>query len=637
MIKADQWKPIGIQAMEDAALRAVRSETAASVVAGPGAGKTELLAQRVCFLLQTGTCPTPRRILAISFKRDAASNLQKRVKERAGALASRFDSFTFDAFSKGIVDRFLPALPQHLRPTDDYEIVSPTKKEVERFLQTLKAPPPDLGTSFQVGSLDADAFIRNYVVGGPLSVFPRKPTRLEIWAAQQMWDQFLKQTTSQLTFPMIGRLAEQLLRILPAMASALRETYSYVLLDEFQDTTHVQYDFLCTAFLESASILTAVGDHRQRIMGWAMALDDAFAKFDKDFKAKRELLLMNYRSSPELVRIQEFLIRALDPSCPIPASARKPSELKDHCQILVFTDHGVEARYLAARVKATIKQDGVSPRDICILVKQKTDVYASEILASLEKAGIRARNESELQDLLTEPVAQLLIAFVKLAVTKRAPAEWAQATNILALARRVDSDSSEMSKIESEVVAIGKRLKQSLASVTDATALEAVLRKVVTVVGESSLKAIYHQYRRGTFFSKLVVQLSAALWRSYELRMTWPLAVDDVVGKDVLPVMTIHKSKGLEYHTVIFVGLEDSAFWNYKKQSGEDTCTFFVAFSRAKERVLFTFSRQRTTRATIPHEPQSASSIRPLYDLLKAAGVKQYGIEQWPPPSKRPA
>ena len=637
MIKADQWKPIGILAMEDAALRAVRSETAASVVAGPGAGKTELLAQRVCFLLQTGSCPTPRRILAISFKRDAASNLQKRVKERAGVLASRFDSFTFDAFSKGIVDRFLPALPQHLRPTDDYEIVSPTKKEVERFLQTLKAPPPDLGTSFQVGSLDADAFIRNYVVGGPLSVFPRKPTRLEIWAAQQMWDQFLKQTTSQLTFPMIGRLAEQLLRILPAMARALRETYSYVLLDEFQDTTHVQYDFLCTAFLDSASILTAVGDHRQRIMGWAMALDDAFAKFDKDFKAKRELLLMNYRSSPELVRIQEFLMRALDPSCPIPTSARKPSELKDHCQILIFTDHGVEARYLAARVKATIKQDGVSPRDICILVKQKADVYASEILASLEEAGIRARNESELQDLLTEPVAQVLIAFVKLAVIKRAPAEWAQATNILALARRVDSDSSEMSMIENQVVAIGKRLKQSLASVTDATALEDVLRRVVRVVGESSLKAIYHQYRRGTFLSKLIVQLSAALWRSYELRKTWPLAVDDVVGKDVLPVMTIHKSKGLEYHTVIFVGLEDSAFWNYKKQSGEDTCTFFVAFSRAKERVLFTFSRQRTTRANIPHEPQSASSIRPLYDLLKAAGVKQYGIEQWPPPSKRPA
>ena len=150
---------------------------------------------------------------------------------------------------QSIVDRFLPALPPHLRPTDDYEIVSPRKKDVERFLQTLKAPPSNLGTSYQVGSLDPDAFVRDYVVGGPLSVSPKKPKRVETWAAQQVWKQFLKQTTSQLTFPMIGRLAEQLLRILPAMGRALRETYSYVLLDEFQDTTHVQYDFLCTAFL----------------------------------------------------------------------------------------------------------------------------------------------------------------------------------------------------------------------------------------------------------------------------------------------------------------------------------------------------------------------------------------------------
>lgn len=545
MIKAEQWKPIGIPGMEDAALRAVRSKTATPVVAGPGAGKTELLAQRVCFLLQTGACPTPRRILAISFKRDAASNLQTRVRERAGALASRFDSFTFDAFCKSIVDHFLPALPPHLRPTDDYEIASPTKKDVEGFLQTLKAPPPNLGTSYQVGSLDPDAFVRDYVVGNPLSAAPEKPKRVETWAAQQMWEQFLKQTTSQLTFPMIGRLAEQLLRMLPAMARALRETYANVLLDEFQDTTHVQYDFLCTAFLGSASILTAVGDHRQRIMGWAMALDDAFARFDKDFSAKREVLLMNYRSSVELVRIQEYLIRALDPSCAIPTSARKPSKLNDHCEILLFTDHQVEARYLAARVKATLKRDGVSPRDICLLVKQRPEIYASEILAALEKAGIRARNESELQDLLTEPVAQMLIAFMKLAVAKRAPPEWTQATNILALARRVDDDSGEMNKIENEVMAISKRMKQSLVAVTDVANLEKVLRGVVRAVGESSLKAIYQQYRRGAFFSRLIKQLSAALWRSYESRQTWPMAVDDLVGTDVLPVMTIHKGKNI--------------------------------------------------------------------------------------------
>ena len=59
------------------------------MVAGPGAGKTEFLAQRACFLLETGRCRHPKRILAISFKRDAAINLAERVRSRAGGEALR--------------------------------------------------------------------------------------------------------------------------------------------------------------------------------------------------------------------------------------------------------------------------------------------------------------------------------------------------------------------------------------------------------------------------------------------------------------------------------------------------------------------------------------------------------------------
>src|SRR5215468_11328786 len=99
------WRPVGVESLEPAAERAVRSSSNTVVVAGPGAGKTELLAQRACFLLQTGTCEWPFRILAISFKRDAARNLGDRVRLRCGhELSARFDSFTFDSFAKRLVD-----------------------------------------------------------------------------------------------------------------------------------------------------------------------------------------------------------------------------------------------------------------------------------------------------------------------------------------------------------------------------------------------------------------------------------------------------------------------------------------------------------------------------------------------------
>jgi DNA helicase-2/ATP-dependent DNA helicase PcrA len=127
--KIDAWRPAGVT-LEDAALRAVKSVNNTLVIAGPGAGKTELLAQRASFLLETGLCPPPRRILAISFKRDAATNLEDRVVRRIGRqLAARFDSMTFDAFAKDLIDRFRLALPREYRPTGDYAVLTDDFKD----------------------------------------------------------------------------------------------------------------------------------------------------------------------------------------------------------------------------------------------------------------------------------------------------------------------------------------------------------------------------------------------------------------------------------------------------------------------------------------------------------------------------
>ena len=99
-----EWRPTVISELEEAAWEVLRSWSNKVVIAGPGAGKTELLAQRACYLLQTGIVKADRRILAISFKRDAAKNLKDRVGQRCDTKdAARFDSLTFDAFAKGLL------------------------------------------------------------------------------------------------------------------------------------------------------------------------------------------------------------------------------------------------------------------------------------------------------------------------------------------------------------------------------------------------------------------------------------------------------------------------------------------------------------------------------------------------------
>jgi superfamily I DNA/RNA helicase len=80
--------------------------------------------------------------------------------------------------------------------------------------------------------------------------------------------------------------------------------------------------------------------------------------------------------------------------------------------------------------------------------------------------------------------------------------------------------------------------------------------------------------------------------------------------------MTIHKSKGLEYHTVIFIGLDDGAWWSFAGDEIEATAGFFVAFTRAKQRVIFTYCDKRGSRTT----------IATLYYMLGKAGVSTLQI-----------
>jgi superfamily I DNA/RNA helicase len=192
-VRPEDWTPIGVDELEANAITVVRSTGNRSVIAGPGTGKTELLAQRAAYLLQTGTSPAPQRILAISFKRDAASNLGARVRKRCHRQhAGRFDSMTFDAFAKGLLDRFGQALPERWRPSPDYEIMFPTDRGYRDFLQqSLGAPPKSVGTYADIMALTVKQFERRHLFGSPLPVDGWSEPSPGEWAADQYWQSSL--------------------------------------------------------------------------------------------------------------------------------------------------------------------------------------------------------------------------------------------------------------------------------------------------------------------------------------------------------------------------------------------------------------------------------------------------------------
>ena len=105
----------------------------------------------------------------------------------------------------------------------------------------------------------------------------------------RVWSLLLKGfngNKATLTFKMIMMLAIYIVKTNPHIKRALHITYSYVFLDEFQDTTDIQYDLVKECFFGSNTKITAVGDNKQRIMVWAGAVKRIFNIFCDEWNPK---------------------------------------------------------------------------------------------------------------------------------------------------------------------------------------------------------------------------------------------------------------------------------------------------------------------------------------------------------------
>ena len=615
MINQKKWRPIAIDELEPAAWEVVRSRANKVVIAGPGSGKTELLAQRACFLLQTGIVRSPRRILALSFKRDAAKNLKDRVSQRCDtADAARLDSLTFDGFAKSLLDRFYLALAEQWQPSSNYKIVCPNNQTFSDFLNALDHPPPQIATLADLQAVPRLTFQQKAILGNPLPENGIVATNASTWAASKWWEDSLRgHTQSQLTFPMIGRLVEFVIRTNPKIRQAIRATYSDVFLDEFQDTTHVQYDLVKTIFLGSNRVLTAVGDNKQQIMRWAMALDDPFSVFEADFGAKRIHLARNYRSSPELVRIQHKIALELDAASEPPDSRVAGEFPQDPCEVLEFSTAEDEGKHLAKLIGTAISKGELGPRDFAVLVRQQASQYAGQLKSLFQESGVRLRDESELQNILAERLTEILLTFLRCGSLKRAGHYWTDCARIVVSVWGSDTENDHEGRLlRHELGKFQSVLRDKMVELpTSPEQLREIIDAVVDFLGEDNIKLTYSAYQQGDWYTQVINNIVNYLFQSCQTYTDWPSALNDFEGLTSVPLMTIHKSKGLEYHTVIFLALDDQAWWTFRQEPEEGRSTFFVAFSRAKQRVVFTYCKQRGGR----------SNVESLYAILRSAGV----------------
>jgi superfamily I DNA/RNA helicase len=605
LVDPEAWRPAGIDDLEPAAWTALRHPGSTSVVAGPGAGKTEFLAQRAAYLLQTGKCPPPFRILAISFKRDAAEILSARVRKRCTPeQAARFVSMTFDSFTKGLVDRFALALPALWRPTKPYTIAFARDRDIRDVLDRarLSARP---GWQAEIAGIPARSFESTYV--GSLRLPPdaaQAATGAEFAVERWCAENLRRPGQSTVTFTMLNRLAELLLRTRLPIRRALLVTYPFVFIDEFQDTTYAQFDFLHSVFGGSQTVITAVGDDKQRIMVWAGARVDAFARFERDFSAQRIALRLNFRSSPDLIRIQHVVARALDAGA-IETQPRAARAIDGEvAEIWNFAAEQDEADQVASWIAEDIRTRGTSARDYALLVRQTADRFQQQLAESMEANGLRIRNESKaigqttLQDLLVEEVTGIGIAVLRLAARRRAPEAWNIAIEAVQRLRNADPEdeiachNAEKSLTEF-LTRIRTRMSETPPSIESA---RDIANELMQFLDLNALARTLPQYGTGEALSIAVEAFRLHLEASAQGAADWNDCLDIFEGLNQVPLMTVHKSKGLEYDTVLFLGLDDRMWWSHSAGDPEGIATFFVGLSRATARHFHLLRDTRSPR-----------------------------------------
>ena len=525
MISAEQWIPADGLTLEPNAMKAAKEQDKClALTAGPGAGKTEMLAQRADFLFRTGTCRYPKRILAISFKVDASTNLKERVKRRCGSeLASRFDSYTFHAFAKRIIDRFRIVLSSD------------------------------------------DALSENYSIGDR------------------------KVTGTQITFNDLVPLAIEILKNSSIARNVIRQTYSDVFLDEFQDCTDLQYELIKLAFQGTSARLTAVGDTKQKIMGWAGALEGVFETFAQDFSAEPLNMYRNFRSKPRLLRLQNRIIQNLDPNFVMPEEL-----LRGHAgEILLceFENDIEEAESIVKCISEWIYDEKIPLHEIAILVSKQAESYAAVIMKNLEEKNIPYRNEQQLQDISTEPITKLIIDYLLCLYGTREPQSWMRLQE--QMLPFVDDEELEFSKQHhlQDFIINQKKIIEKYEKVSGKfTCWRDVIDPFINQLSIETITALSPDYESESRLREIVNSTITKIQELLEKESDLIKVLKSFLDDQAIRIMTIHKSKGLEFHSVIMLAVENETFWGKKDA---ERCAFFVGVSRAKQRLLITYSKER--------------------------------------------
>ena len=381
---------------------AIEARTPALIVAGPGSGKTSTLIGRVTYLTREQDVE-PRHILALTFSRKAAQEMQERLQSALPPGITGPTVSTFHAFCAELLREHGPRVG--LRPDfafiDDAEGYFLLRRLASRLplrhYQNLANPAASFPTILSAISRAKDEL-----------AMPERYARL----AQQMLDEaqddkereqaeraqeiaaiyalYQEQLARQgdTDFGGLIMLAAQLLREHPDVHAGLQERYLHILVDEFQDINRAS-GVLLRLLAGEARRVWVVGDANQAIYGFRGASPANIANFRDDYPDAVILpLSRNYRSQPDIVNIADAFRRAeLETGTETgKAQAARTSNASPYITLASAPDEASELQGILDDIRRKHDEDGYAYRDIVVLCR--TRKLARKVTSALSQAGL---------------------------------------------------------------------------------------------------------------------------------------------------------------------------------------------------------------------------------------------------------
>lgn len=571
------------------------------IVAGPGSGKTLVLAARIAYLV-TARQVSPASILALTFATKAARELRERLAGMLGPLGEAVDVATFHALGLRIIRQWREELalgPGPLVVYGETEVLGVLEQAVdERGIDREGWPLSELA-----------AELERYRLGNASASTPGSLPELA-----DAYEAVLRRRAA-VDFPAMLVLP---LRLFAARPNALRlyqDSYRYVLADEFQDICAVQYALL-RQLAERHHHLVVGGDPRQCLYGWRGADIRFLREFQHDFpEAHCVSLDQNFRSTGRIVELANALADELPENRPLWTD----NPLGEPALLVVAHDEQAEAAFVAAEIERLLTAQRVDhPGEVAVLYRTRRQ--ATELALALRARQLPYRVQGN-ADLFTRRAVRDAIAYLRLA---RNPADIPALTRIVnvpprRLGRLVNdlrtqpvplSDLSDLAarygpaaRVSAEaLVAVIEELHRQSAHLTPASLLDLALDRsgygswiTTQADGRDRLSQL-------ASLRRLAERVDGDLdtWLT-ELQ----LDEDAAVGPDDTERMlltTIHRAKGGEWRIVFVTGLEEGLLPHHRALAVESVTVTtaaderrvaYVAVTRPRERLYLTCCRTR--------------------------------------------